>query len=493
MSALVRGEVLVAANDHEARTESTELDSSRGAARDVGTINPRLSDVFDLAIRQDEVEFVIPHLKEDLPLSIDPFLLWKSDKAEYVRLHETLLSFIDKVRVEAVGGRELRAQLLLSEVVEPIELGLGYSSGTKKGSAIGPALRAAIVAAFREMPQLQSTGLDHVEFLALLVPKIAEDRISDITASVLKKWLADYSESQSKKLGIPTKEFRMVGWDPDRLDWVPFNCMLPYNPSDDSPVILCPLDLLRRLPWINYADYYRTAYAHLVLPPGRAKKAVPKESVLAYNRAHFEIVQDYVASREANASLCAPDPLFTPLRFTTLRRKLTELRNLPTGRVGGADKKFEDLAFELLSSLLYPELDLAADQVRTISGAHIRDVIFHNDRKTAFLGDLRDQYGARQVVIELKNVKSLETEHVNQLYRYLDDSDIGKFGILLSRNPPPRNVVQNIVDLHSSKRAAVICLDDADLELMLQLVDTGRPPVEVIRKKYVEFTRVLPK
>ncbi|MFE3408689.1 hypothetical protein ACFXMT_10205 [Streptomyces mirabilis] len=480
-------------NDHEDEPEATDDGADAGRGNDTGTINPRLSDVFDLTIRQNEVSFVIPHLKEDLPLAIDPFLLWKSGRAEYVALHEILLGFIEKVRSETVGGGEVRAQLLLSEVAEPVELGLGYAAGTKRGSALGPALRAAITAAFRDTPQLHSVGINHIELLALLVPKVAEDRISDITASVLKKWLAEYSEEQSKQLGIPTQRFRMVGWDGGRLDWAPFNCQLPYNPVDGSPIILCPLDLLRRLPWINYADYYRSTYAPLVLPPGRSRKAIPKESVLAYNRAHYDAVQGYVASREANASLCTPDPLFTPLRLTTLKRKLAELRKLPTGRTGGADKQFEDLAFELLSSLLYPELDLAADQVRTISGAHIRDVIFHNDRKTAFLGDVRDQYGARQIVVELKNVKSLETEHVNQLYRYLDDEEIGNFGILLARNPPPRNVAQNIVDLHSSKRAAVLCLDDGDLELMLQLMESGRRPIEAIRKKYVEYTRTLPK
>jgi hypothetical protein len=52
-------------------------------------------------------------------------------------------------------------------------------------------------------------------------------------------------------------------------------------------------------------------------------------------------------------------------------------------------------------------------------------------------------------------------------------------------------VQQNIIDLHSSKRAAIICLDDSDIELMVQLLDSGRSPVEALRKKHVEFTRRL--
>lgn len=457
-----------------------------------GLVNPRLSDVFGLVIRQDEVDFVVPHLREDLPLCLDPFLLWKSDQAEYRDLHESLVGFLEQVRQKTLAGQAAAAHLLLSEIREPVELGLGYAAGTKHGSAIGSSLRAAIMEMFRQVPQLEATGLDHVELLALLVPKVAEDRISDLTGSVLKRWLAEFTSSRCADLNIPTRRYRLTGWDSERLDWRPFETRLPYNPADESPVLLAPLDLLRRLPWINYPNYYKTTYARLVLSPDRGKRAVPKDAVLAYNRANYQSVRAYADSRERQADACTPDPLFAPFAPETLRRKAAQLRALPTGRAEGADKRFEVLAFDLLSSLLYPELDLAGTQERTISGAHIRDIIFHNDGKTPFLQDLRDVYRARQFVIELKNVATLNTEHVNQLYRYLDNENMGRYGILLARRPPPRNVLQNIVDLHSSKRSAIVCLDDSDVQLMIQLLDSGRRPVEALRKKHVDFTRRLP-
>ena len=457
-----------------------------------GLINPRLSDVFGLVIRQDEVDFVVPHLNEDLRLSLDPFLLWKSDKAHYREMHSAVLSFIRQVQAKALAGHITLAHSLLSEVREPDELGLGYSEGTKHGSAIGPSLRSAIVQVFREIPQLESVELDHLEILALTVPKIAEDRLSDITASVLKKWLAEFTWQRCNDLDIPTHRYRLIGWDPDLLDWRPFDARLPYNPANESPVLLAPLDLLRKLPWINYDDYYKSTYARLVLAPSRRSR-VGKENVLAYNRANYDLVSRYVGHRERQSSACHPDPLFTPLQLDTLKNKAAEIRALAPGRADGADKKFEALAFDLLSSLLYPELDLAGSQERTISGAHIRDVIFHNDGKTAFLQDLRKIYLARQLVFELKNVAALESEHVNQLYRYLDNEDMGRYGILFSRKPPPRRVQQNIIDLHSSKRVAIICLDDSDVDLMIQLLDSHRRPIEALRKKHVNFTRQLPK
>jgi hypothetical protein len=148
-----------------------------------GLFNPRLTDVFGLVVRQDEVDFVVPHLREDLPLSLDPFLLWKSDRSDYQELHALLLGFIEQVRIHALAGRIATAHGLLAEVREPVELGLGYATGTKRGSAIGPMLSAEIIETFRQVPQLQAAGLDHLEILALLVPKIAEDRISEVISA----------------------------------------------------------------------------------------------------------------------------------------------------------------------------------------------------------------------------------------------------------------------------------------------------------------------
>ena len=459
-----------------------------------GLVNPRLSDLFDVVLRQDQVPFVIPHVREDLPLSLDPFLLWRSDEPEFDDLHRHLTGFADLVCHEAAAGRIGRAIALLSGVQELPELGLGYAIGTKKGSALGPVLINRIIETVRTVPQLIESGFSHIEVIGLLVPKIREDRISDLTASILLRWLVDFTAEQCSQHGIPTRPASISSaWDADDALWRPLRAKLPWNTIDDKPVLLAPLNLLRRLPWINYDNYYESAYAPFVLQGSRARR-VTKEAVLAYNRTNFHNVERYVADREVQGlTSCEPDPLFRPLAVETLSRKLAQLRSLPIGLADGADKKYEDLAFDLLSSLLYPELDLAASQVRTVSGVHIRDVIFHNDSKTDFLTDLRQRHGARQIVFELKNVGKLTPTNVNQLYRYLDEQEMGRLGILLSRHPAPTAVVRNTVDLHSAKRYCILCMDDRDLELMVQLLQSGRRPIEALRKSFVEFTRKLPK
>jgi|ERR1700722_7229848 len=452
----------------------------------------RLIDAFGLPFTQESVPFAIPHLEEDIPLYLDPFLMWASGDERYRELHEQLLGFMAHFGSLALDGREDAAQRLLLTCEEPRELGLGYAQGSKQGSFIGPATARLATRLYVETPQLHEKRLEHIEELGLFLPRIAEDRISDLTACVLREFFVRYTEEQAKAHGVPTLRFRIPEvWDADTLQWrTGLTADLPYHPDTEAQLLFAPLDLLRHLPWINYPDYYKSYFSRHVLPPKPLKGQMPKTAVLAHNRANYENVERYVHERELAADLAKPDPLFEPLALSTLSGKLRRLSKLAPGTEGA--REYETLIDDILATALYPELEFAESQVRTDSGAHIRDLLFYNDGKTVWTKTLRDEYEAKQLVFELKNVKELEPEHVNQLYRYLD-SDFGRLGILVSRKAPPRAVRQNIVDLHSSKRVAIVCLTDADLELMLRMLEARRRPLEVVKKKYIELMRSLPK
>lgn len=454
---------------------------------------PRLSDWYDLPLDEQKLDFVIPRLREDIPLNLDPFLLFNSDNSTYHGLHQRILDFFEAVRLSAVSDREMDANRLLNGITEPVELGLGYSTDRARGRALGPKLRADIITLFVSVPQLLNSGLTHMEALGLFVENLAEDRISDITASLLKSYLATFTQEQSEIHGLPVSPTRLDGfYDSARGTWNARTVSLPFNPVTHTPLMFAPRDLLRHLPFINYDDYYKSTYAPLVLPPKtRSKQA--KSVVLQHNRQLYSHVEIYLSAKEQRATECRPKSLFKPLAAATLRTKLRALKKLPTGRDDGADKEFERIAEDLLTSLLFPELDYASSQVRTISNSHVRDLIFYNDAKTPFTGDLRKSHDCRQLVVEFKNVASLDGSHVNQLARYLTGA-FGNVGILLTRMPAPRSVLQNTVDLHSSTRKVILCLSDSDLELMFEccLTTSARRPIDVIKRAYIEFTRMLP-
>jgi hypothetical protein len=93
---------------------------------------------------------------------------------------------------------------LLSGCEEQPALGLGYASGSKRGSNIGPKLIAEILRVHRDVPQLRDGRIRHMEELQLVVPGMAEDRMSDTAAAVLKDFFIEYSAQQAADHGIPT-------------------------------------------------------------------------------------------------------------------------------------------------------------------------------------------------------------------------------------------------------------------------------------------------
>jgi hypothetical protein len=214
--------------------------------------------------------------------------------------------------------------------------------------------------------------------------------------------------------------------------------------------------------------------------------------VLNYNREHYGLIEDYIAFKERTFEDARNDPLYSQIPVTSAKRKLDLLKKLPTGKDDNADKRYEDLMGQLLPSLLYPKLDFAEEQARTDSGVTIRDLIFYNTRADEFLAELLADYGSRQITFELKNVKAIERQHVDQLNRYLAD-ELGRFGIFVTRNPLRKAEFQRTIDLWSGQRKAVVTLTDADIRQMVEVFESKqRAPLDVIKKKYVEFRRACP-
>lgn len=171
---------------------------------------------------------------------------------------------------------------------------------------------------------------------------------------------------------------------------------------------------------------------------------------------------------------------------------MSDIKKIRSGNKDSDDKKYEDNIVQLLSSLLYPDLDFAQDQVRVVSGVSIRDLIFYNNRSVDFLADILKDYGSRQLVWELKNVKAVEREHINQLNRYLAH-EFGRFGVIVTRNPLPKAMFKNTIDLWAGQRRCILELNDADIEMMVEVFESKqRKPIEVLKKKYVEFVRACP-
>jgi hypothetical protein len=441
-------------------------------------IRPRLNDYHGLLFTQEEVDFAIPFLDEDIPLYLDPFLLWKSPSQMDNSLHSTItnsFNFLGRLYLKD----EKKATEILKELSECDEVGLGDSK-TKHGKKIGDKLANLILSSFKNIPQIQKHGVTHFEVLQLLIEDFSKDRVSDIACNFIKSFLIDYTISQSKKYSIPCESVNIQYFDTKKYKIESEKISLPINPNTKIPILLAPKRWLRFVPWINFDDYF----ANYISTSQKLLRgeSISRVGILEYNRKNFDQVQTYIERKQLEQKDCKNDPLFTQIPILSSKRKKNAILKLPTGKKDHADKEYENNLCPLLASMLYPELDFAQPQSRTDSGVLIRDLIFYNNTSLPLLKEIFDKYNSRQLVFELKNVKELNTAHINQLNRYLNN-EFGSFGIIFTRNTPPKNVFQNTIDLWSGQRKCIIILDDADLESMCQVYENKqRKPIDVINK-----------
>ena len=138
-------------------------------------------------------------LINDLPLFIDPFLLFGSNKQEYQQLHEQILNYLVFLKEKAAEGgitsSHIKAWYQFPEVKQNW---LGYSlfgnGGNGLGSDFGLALSSNIHIVFRDLRKETITTSSHLEKAGLFCIGVGKDNISDFTCNLIKGFLLSYTE-----------------------------------------------------------------------------------------------------------------------------------------------------------------------------------------------------------------------------------------------------------------------------------------------------------
>jgi hypothetical protein len=205
-------------------------------------------------------------LINDLPLFIDPFLLFNSKKPEYQQLHEGIIRYLRFLRDKSLAGSIvpglLRAWFTFPEVKQNW---LGYSLVGNAGSGLGmdfaQSLHANLHTVFATFGNEEITRGTHLEKLCLIEDGIGRDNISDFTANLVKEFLLSYTEgfaqdhlheSQRRHVVVPRVRFNYETetWESGTFD-------LPWHAEDEDFVLLTPRDILTKDDvWIGHADLY---------------------------------------------------------------------------------------------------------------------------------------------------------------------------------------------------------------------------------------------
>ena len=200
-------------------------------------------------------------LLNDIPLFIDPFLLYASEKPEYRQLHENILDYLSFLRDKASGfisSEKIKRWYTFPEVKQNW---LGYSEsgngGLGLGKDFGQSMSKAIQGVFPDLKNEKITETSHLEKLSLFKVGVDRDNISDFTCNLIKKYLLEYTQTfamqylsleQCKNIAVSK-----VYFDYKYENWMSQKYILPYFNGDY--VILTPKDLLTKdETWINASE-----------------------------------------------------------------------------------------------------------------------------------------------------------------------------------------------------------------------------------------------
>jgi hypothetical protein len=205
-------------------------------------------------------------LINDLPLFVDPFLLFNSTKPEYQALHKEMLeyvAFLRDVSIEkGINPGLLKEWFHFSEIRQNW---LGYSeignSGRGLGNDFAQALNRNLNQIFANFGSETITKSSHLEKLCLIKSGVGKDNISDFTTNLIKKYLLNFTQSFAKK-HIKKKmrtvvPIERVYFNYKTRSWVTQQFELPTYNNDF--VILTPKDILTKDDtWINKGDIVRS-------------------------------------------------------------------------------------------------------------------------------------------------------------------------------------------------------------------------------------------
>lgn len=200
-------------------------------------------------------------LINDLPLFLDPFLLFNSEKEDYQKLHEEMIRYMLFLKEKSAGGLPvglLKAWFYFPEVRQNW---MGFSKVGNRGRGLGrdfaTALERNFSTRYSDFGNEKSTNT-HLGKLTLLKSGVGKDQISDFTCNLIKGFLAKYTEDFATK-HIPKKHLAKfmvdkVKFNYETQSWSAKQFTLPKLGTDY--VLLTPIDILTKDDaWISHNGF----------------------------------------------------------------------------------------------------------------------------------------------------------------------------------------------------------------------------------------------
>lgn len=470
----------------------------------------RVSEYFDLDETQPSLDFVDVDVENDVRLFIDPRAFvgitseWGIECVALVRDYFSAL-------LRAVCDNDRRTGLmLLGDLREPRETGLGLSIQGTRGRGVGDERAEDLWKALRRSEAVESGLIEDLEDTVLMIYGIGRDVISDITTNILREPLIEYTQAMCQVYGIRIQESIPSGplWNPRTSHWYQKLVALPL--VGENKLILVPKVIVRIKTTYDAGEYYThylleelrseelSANSGLVEVLRNGTRRVTKKALMEkYGTGKSVLVEQTlrrpdVLRRYRNEKRLPSFPLSHIDLMRDPEKDIPDWDSLLNGvlalQPGRADAtRYEKAIQSLLYALFYPALVYPKRQDRIHEGRKIIDITFTNAAREGFFYWLGLHYCAPKVIVECKNYTGeVGNPELDQLSGRFSPNR-GRCGILICRSfDDKRLFMQRCRDTADEQRGFIIALEDSDLVNLVSMARQANEEMEfaLLRERF---------
>ena len=454
----------------------------------------KISKIFDLKKSQYELDFVDIDINKDTPLFLDPYFISKMEFPFAEDAYRSLKNFFDYLLALLRAGRLREAKEIFSYLGETNEICLGLSKGRPSGKGMGPTDANKIFDSLIQSKAYETGLMEDIEDFRIFVTNVDKDKVSDMTANIIKWHLIKYTQEQCKLWGIPLTQSVPSGyyWDRDNRQWN--NQYMEMLVVDGNKVILVPKRIVSYSKEytdkkflqhfvLNYLqDEHLRLNSSLVRERKDKTKYVTKKDAKLHEEAKSVINKKWIA----DFTLAHPD-VFAAFKKETINNissinnaelddidvvyvveyLIAKLKSIPAGNEYAS--AYHRTIVGIMELLFYPNLGNPQIEKEIHEGRKRVDITFDNSAESGFFYRLSMDIPCRFVMVECKNYsRDVANPELDQLSGRFSPRR-GQFGISACRMIEDKELfMKRCVDTWKDDRGLIISLVDEDFIQMLQ-------------------------
>ena len=479
----------------------------------------KISKIFSLNKTQYELDFVDIDPSVDTPLFLDPYYISKCDFPFAIDAHATLRSYFEFLLALLRGKKVRQAEELFSYLGENNDVCLGMSRGKPNGHGMGPEDTAAIFKELLTSRAVRTGIMEDIEDFRIFVPNVDKDKVSDMTANIIRRHLIEYTKEQCELHGIPLTPSVPSGmyWDAQNRMWD--NQYTERLVVEEKPILLVPKRIVSFTDKYTPSQYkqhfvlnflqhenlqlhtslvrkYKSGEEYVTKKSIREKEGVmDKEYLARFTEQHPEVFADFkrqTAKKLSHVDGAVLDSLNLQAVCEYLARKLAEI---PSGTANASN--YHNLIIGIFELLFYPNLSSPKKEHEIHDGRKRIDITFNNSAESGFFFTLPNKnvlLPCPFVFVECKNYTGeVANPELDQLSGRFSNRR-GKVGILACRTLDENDsFMKRCADTYEDDRGLILPITDEDLTAALSLFpEQGANAIEqILSQKYeqIAFTK----